>query len=59
MSSVLVPKPALSFELLEEPYLVFGGPTLGRDPKAGLALSGPAGLDTPLHPKEIDIPPCQ
>jgi hypothetical protein len=55
MSTVAVAKPTLSFSLLEEPYLVFAGPTLGRDPKAGLALAGPAGIDTALHPKEIDI----
>jgi len=55
MSTVAVPKPTLSFELLEEPYLVFGGATLGRNPKAGLTLAGPAGLDTDLHPKEIEI----
>src|SRR5712691_7559581 len=51
---VLAPPP-VSFELLEEPPLVFGGLSLARDPKAGLALAGPAGIDTALHPAEIDI----
>jgi hypothetical protein len=51
---VLPPLP-VSFELLEEPPLVFGGLSLARDPKAGLALAGPAGLDTALHTAEIDI----
>lgn len=55
MSTVSVAQPKLSLQLLEEPYLVFAGPSLGRDPKAGLAAFGPAGLDTALHPKEIDI----
>ncbi len=55
MNTVPISKPNLSFELLEEPYLVFGGLVLEREPKVGLTRSGPAGIDTPLHPKEIDI----
>lgn len=51
--SVSAPPP-LELDLLEEPPLFFAGRTLERDPKVGL-LAGPAGLDTPLHPSEIDI----
>lgn len=55
MNTVPVRTPTLSFELLQEPYLVFAGRNLNRNPKDGLAHFGPAGLDTALHPKEIDI----
>jgi hypothetical protein len=42
--------------LLDEPLLIFGGPTAARDPKAGLSLAGPAGLDDiKSHPAQIDI----
>ena len=51
----IAPPPPVEFELLPEPTLMFGGSTMARDPKAGLALAGPAGLDTTLHPTEIDI----
>lgn len=51
----IAPPPPVEFELLPEPPLMFGGSTMARDPKAGLALAGPAGLDTTLHPTEIDI----
>jgi hypothetical protein len=56
MSTVRVapPKP-VEFELLAEPPLLFGDLTIARDPKVGLALAGPAGLNTTLHPNEIDI----
>jgi hypothetical protein len=56
VSTLRIARPAPPvFELLEEPSLIFGGPTLARDPKAGLASHGPAGLDSPLHASEIDI----
>jgi hypothetical protein len=55
VSFVSVTPPTLEFELLEEPYLTFGGSQLAKDPKTGLTIAGPAGLDTTLHPSEIDI----
>jgi hypothetical protein len=57
MSTVRVPLPnAPVFDLLDEPLLIFGGPTAARDPKAGLSLAGPAGLDDiKRHPAQIDI----
>ena len=55
MSTIRISQPPpLELDLLEEPSLFFAGRTLARDPKVGL-LAGPAGLDTPLHPSEIDI----
>jgi hypothetical protein len=55
MSTIrILQPPPLELDLLEEPSLLFAGRTLERDPKVGL-MAGPAGLDTPLHPSEIDI----
>ena len=52
MSTVRVPLPAAPvFDLLDEPLLIFGGPTAARDPKAGLSLAGPAGLDPVANPR--------